>query len=290
MRLASGSSALLLALAVGAGASAQDARTMRLELEHGAFVRSDAPEAIAHVPAGVDARQPLSIVIFLHGYTGCAEVLASDQAEARCRPRDRPARGWGLVRAHDAAGARTILLIPQLAFMERSGRAGRFGRSGEAARFVTESLAQLTPLLGRTATLDDVASVTLLAHSAGYETAIAILRNGGLGPRLRHIVLFDALYAGREVFLRWAEGATSESPRALVSFATGGRTLGHTRALMASARRRWPDAALDEPDFSSALPPASPRLVVTRRAHVPHVDVPVRYLEETLRALGLPRR
>jgi hypothetical protein len=263
---------------------------VRLQLEHGAFVRGDAPEAIAHVPTGVDATRPLSLVIFLHGYTGCVEVLASDAADARCRPRDRPSPGWGLVAAHERAGTRTVLLIPQLVFMERSGRAGRFGRTGEAARFVTESLAQLTPLLGRTATLADVGSVTLLAHSAGFETAIAIMRHGGLDAQLRHVVLFDALYSGREVFLEWVRAATPSSPRALVAFATGGRTLFETRALFAASRRRWPDATLHEPDFASPLPSPAPRLVVTRRAHVAHSDVPVRYLAETLHALGLPMR
>ncbi len=269
---------------------AQDGTTVRLELEHGAFPRSDAPEAIAHVPAGVDGREPLSLVIFLHGYSGCVEVLASSAPDARCRPRDRPMQGWGLVDAHARAGTRTVLLIPQLAFMERSGRPGRFGRAGEAARFVTESLAQLAPLFGRTLTLSDVLSVTVLAHSAAFETTIAILRHGGLDAQLRHVVLFDALYGGREVFVDWVARASVDSPRTLVSFATGGRTLRQTRALFESAHRRWPAQTIEVTDFASPLPAPAPRLVVTRRARVPHAEVPVRYLEETLRALGLPRR
>jgi hypothetical protein len=280
----------LLLIGGPAVASAQDPRMMRLQLEHGAFVRDDAPEAIAHVPLGVDATQPLAVVIFLHGYTGCVEVLASDAPDARCRPRDRSTEGWGLVAAHERAGTRTIFLMPQLAFMERSGHAGRFGRTGEAARFVEEALAQLTPLLGRPVALRDVASVTLLAHSAAFETTIAIVRHGGLDAQLRHVVLFDALYGGREVFLEWVAHASASSPRTLVSFATGARTLAQQRQLYATAHRRWPDATFDEPDFASPLPAGAPRLVVTRRAHVAHSDVPARYLAETLRALGLPMR
>ena len=102
--------------------------------------------------------------------------------------------------------------------------------------------------------------------------------------------MFDALYAGAGVFLDWVAQAEPSETRALVSFATGGRTLVETRGLFASARRRWPSAALEEPDFAAPLPTPSPRLVVMRRAHVPHDGVPIRYLAETLHALGLPPR
>jgi len=264
--------------------------TVELDLAHGAYVRDDAPEAIAHVPLGVDATRPVALVVFLHGYSGCARVLMSDAADARCRPRDTPEPGYALAREHDAAGTRSILLVPQLAFRTRDGDPGRLRVAGEAARLVDEALAQLAPTLGGTLDHDSVASITLLAHSAAFESALAIVRHGSLDARLRHVVLFDALYAGGPAFLDWVAGATDASPRTLVSFATSGRPLDRTRELLRDARRRWPESTLEPDAWPAILPTPSPRLVVGTRVRMPHHDVPTRLLASTLRALGLPRR
>lgn len=258
-------------------------RTLELDLVHGAVVRDDAPEAIAHVPDGVDASAPVSLVILLHGYSGCTRVLASDAPDARCRPRDPPTAGFGWAAAHDAARTRSILLIPQLAWRVRDGSPGRLTIAGEAARMVDEALAALAPTLGGTLTHESLASITIAAHSAGFETTLAVLRHGGLS--VRHVVLFDALYSGAPSFLDWVTAGTDTAPRTLISLATGGTTLRRTEGLARDARRRatvldtWP-----------ATLPTGPRTVVAAHVHMPHHDVPARTLAEVLRALGLPGR
>jgi hypothetical protein len=257
-------------------------RTLELDLAHGAVIRDDAPEAIAHVPAGIDASQPIALVILLHGYSGCTRVLASDAPDARCRPRDPPEQGFGWAAAHEAAGTRSILLIPQLAWRARDGSPGRFGIAGEAARFVDEALGALAPQLGGTPT---VSSITIAAHSAGFETTLAILRHGGL--EVRNVVLFDALYSGVPSFLDWVAAGTDAAPRTLVSLATGGRTWTRTEGLARDARRR---ATVLRADAWPATLPSAPRIVATAHVHIPHHDVPVRTLADTLRALGLPVR
>ncbi|MFO0684114.1 MAG: hypothetical protein U0234_18825 [Sandaracinus sp.] len=268
--------------------TAAQGRTIELDLAHGAVLRDDAPEAIAHVPEGVDARAPVALVLLLHGYTGCTRVLVSSASDARCRPRDRPEAGFGWGAAHDAAGTRSVLLVPQLAFHVRDGSPERFRIAGEAARMVDEALAALAPTLGATLTHETVASITLAGHSAAFETMLAILRHGGLGDRVRHVVLFDALYAGGSTFLDWASGGTEASPRTLVSLATRGTTLSRTQALYQDAHRRWPDATFDS--WPVALPAGPRAIVLAPVSGVPHHDVPARLLAETLRGLGLPRR
>jgi len=276
---------LALALALALPAAAQP-RTVELDLAHGAVIRSDAPEAIAHVPEGVDAHAPLALVLLLHGYSGCTRVLASSAPDARCRPRDRPEQGFGWVAAHDAAGTRSILLIPQLAWRVRDGSPGSWTIAGEAARAIDEALLALAPTLGGTVTRADLASITVAAHSAGFETTLAILRHGGLD--VRNVVLFEALYSGGTAFADWLDGGTSVAPRALVSLATGGRTWTQTEALLRTARRRWPNAVQDTWPPTPYVTDA--RLFVGARIHAPHHDVPARHLAETLRALGLPAR
>lgn len=281
--------ALVLALVLGLAESASaQGRTIELDLAHGAVIRADAPEAIAHVPDGVDARAPISLVLLLHGYTGCTRVLVSSATDARCRPRDRPEAGFGWAAAHDAAGTRSVLLVPQLAFHVRDGSPERFRIAGEAARMVDEALAALAPTLGATLTHETVASITLAGHSAAFETMLAILRHGGLGDRVRHVVLFDALYAGGSTFLDWAAGGTDAAPRTLVSLATRGTTLSRTEALYRDAHRRWPGATFDT--WPLALPPGPRAIVLAPVSGVPHHDVPARLLAQTLRALAIPLR
>jgi hypothetical protein len=274
--------AALVLLATTTTTARAQGRTVELELAHGAVIRSDAPEAIAHVPEGVDASRPIALVVLLHGYSGCTRVLASAAPDARCRPRDHEEPGFGWAAAHDAAGRRSVLLIPQLAFRERNGSPGRFRIAGEAARFVDEALAALASTLGGRPTLG---SITIAAHSAAFETTLAMLRHGGL--EVRHVVLFDALYAGGASFVDWAAAGTDAAPRTLVSLATGGRTWTRTEQLMRDARRRTTVLA---PESWPAPLPLAVSLVVGARVRVPHHDVPARFLAATLETLGLPAR
>lgn len=278
-----------MTLAIAAPAEAQG-RTVELDLLHAAVIRADAPEMIAHVPEGVDASAPLALVVLLHGYDGCTRVLASDAEDARCRPRDRPTQGFGWAAAHEAAGTRSVLLIPQLAFRVRDGSPGRLTIAGEAARMIDEALAALAPTLGGTLDHDHVESITLAAHSAGFESALAILRHGGLEARLRNVVLFDALYTGGPTFAEWAGGGSDAAPRTLVSLGTFGRPWTNTQSMLRTARRRWPASALLADTWPVTLPESAATRVIGAQVRIPHRDVPARTLADTLRALGLPRR
>jgi hypothetical protein len=51
-------------------------------------------------------------------------------------------------------------------------------------------------------TLSDISSVTILAHSAGYNPAKAQLYNNAIAERIQNLVLLDALY-DRTGFDRW---------------------------------------------------------------------------------------
>jgi hypothetical protein len=272
-----------LALPSLAPAPAEAQWTRRLDLASGAYVRGDAPEAIAHAPPGFDPRAPLHLVVFLHGYRGCAEVLAGE-GPTRCRPGDPPRPGWDLLARHDDAGTATLFVIAQLAFMEREGDPGRFARPGGFRAFVDEVLAALGTELGARRALEDLASLTVLAHSAAFEATLAILRSGGVESRLRHVVLFDALYSGGPAFLAWAVASPG---RRLVSIHGGrGTTTLRTRDLARRARRAIGDrAAVD-----AGLGAARDHVVTILRSDAPHGEIPARHLAETLRALELPQR
>jgi hypothetical protein len=273
---------LAAALAVLNGAGRGHAQwTRRLDLVHGAFDQHRAPDAIVHAPPGFDPRGPLHLVVFLHGFRGCAEVLASSAPAVPCRPGDPPHRGWGLIDRHDEAGTPTLLLIAQLAFFRRDGSPGRWARPGAFRAFLDEALASLEPELGRRRTVDDLASLTILAHSAAFETSLWLIRVGGV--EIRNLVLFDALYAGGRAFLAWVLG---EPGRRLISIhGAHGATADRNRDLARLARAALAERAAA---VGTRISDAREHAVTIVQTDAPHGEVPARHLAEVLRVLFAP--
>lgn len=262
----------LFVLAPGTLAHAQ--WTRRLELARGAFVHESAPEAIAHA-ARLD-RGPLRLVLFLHGYRGCAEVLAA-RGPARCRPGDPVQPGWDLLTRHDEADTGTLFVIAQLALDARDGSPGALGRAGGFRAFLDELLGALTAELGGERTARDLASITIVAHSAAYETALALIRSD---VPIAHVVLLDALYRGGAAFLAWAAG---DSSRRLISMHTGAGATGRRNRDLARRARARLSSALIETESSIAIGPSHRVAIV--RTRTPHREFPARHLAPVLRAL-----
>ncbi|MFO0693050.1 MAG: hypothetical protein U0230_05800 [Polyangiales bacterium] len=262
-----------------ARAIAQGGLTESLELAHRAFdVPEGAPTLVAHAAADLPETGPLELVLFLHGWSGCVNVLVRSGPTA-CIAGGPLEQGWGLGEAHDRAGRRSsVLLAPQLAYRTRDGHPGRLARQGYADAMIREALERLAgPLHGRG--LDDVSRITVVAHSAAFESALAVLRRGGLGERVRRVVLFDALYDAPSAFAAWA---LEDPSRSLVSLHTGvGRTLDRNQRLVAALRARLSSSelAVDPPDLAAAV---RTHRVVVARTRAGHGQVPARHFPDVL--------
>lgn len=257
--------------------------TEELTLENAPHPRiAGAPSAIVHAPPSFDPARPLRLVIFLHGWSGCARVLMR-QGEVPCRDGERPREGWGLDARFDASGSDALFVVLQLAFMERSGDAGRLTEPGRFRALTGEILAALAePLAGNT----EIDSITLLAHSAGFESALAVLRHEG--DRVRNVVLFDALYRGVEPFADWAAGGPD---RRLVSLYTGTARTARLNRLLADAARARVGRANVAQDLDRPLAElVRQHRVVIARSPAPHGGVPARHIPELLAPLGLSPR
>lgn len=218
-----------------------DARGERipLHLDHASHpVPRGAPTTVAYIPRA-DVRGEPRVVVVLHGWTCCAATMIADRAE-RCAGRVRIA--WGLGARTDESETPTLLLVPQLSLGERDGRAGRFTERGFFAAWLRAALDALDAQRPGTAARWQHAPVALVAHSAGYETALAVVRDPSSATRVRFVALLDALYGGAPTLVRWL---ADDPTHRLVSVHTAApRTRDENARLAALTTRTLGPAAL----------------------------------------------
>ena len=254
-------------------------------LDHGAYDEPSVPSVIVHAPAGFDARRPLRLVVFLHGMRGCARVLMGAGPQ-RCGPGRALDEGWGLAGHHDRAHTNTLFVVPQLAYMKRDGRPGRFGKPGGFRAFLEELLrGPLAEPLGGARSLSDVARIDLVAHSAGYQTALAILERGGIEPsRIGSLVLLDSLYAETARFARYVEAHRERLQLVVISLPSG--TPAREAAVLERRLRRSLGAEHVTSVDPNGIGDAIARYpIVFARGRPTHRLVPANYLSVVLSAL-----
>ncbi len=246
-----------------------------------------APSYAVHLPAGFDVSRPFAIVVFLHGWTGCVRALVESD-EVACVDGGSAQPGWGLARVHDAAERNSVLVVPQLKWLARSGAPGAYRVEGTFESMLEAALAAARDA-GAPEGLDAGAarSIVLAPHSAGFETALAILEAGDLADEIDRVLLMDSLYRGTEGFATWVAG---DDERRIVSLYTGNQSTYQESQRLARLTR----ASLGEE--AVALGPADPlaamatHRVVVDSTRIPHGAIPRLSLPELLHAWGLPER
>ncbi|MCA9602860.1 MAG: hypothetical protein KC417_12580 [Myxococcales bacterium] len=270
-----------LALADGRP-SRGEARDTSREFSVAAALRSHprpagAPDGVVAWSTRARARQaPDAAVVFLHGWNGCVRHIAAPGSVAcAAGESSRSEPGWDLIAAHARAGTDSLFILPQLAWKKRSGNPGRF-REREAWDAMLEAARSALPAAERPASLR---RVVLVAHSAGFETALAIL---GYEPRVTDVILLDAMYDGADRFAEWVTAAPN---RRLVSVHRGqGGPDRHTRTTARIVRHKRGAGAVVHVS-ADPLPSLRAPLTVVR-THVAHRDLPKEMLASLLHALG----
>jgi hypothetical protein len=247
---------------------------------------------VAHVPEGLDASQPLHLVLFFHGSDQCIVQIAMG-GDVVCKPGARGDVGAGLAWRHDDAGTNSIFAAPQFALWG-GGTAGRMAERGYFRTFVEELLRDtFAPGLGGPKTLDDLADITIVAHSAGHIPLAALLERGDLDDKIRNVVLLDALYDGMvDPYWHWLDrGFAKGQPRKLVAvYGPWGRNAEVGRTLAARAEARSRDSSSVDPP--GALPDAVRTHAVTVKTwpHLEHAWMVLLMTSKTLEGLGFPPR
>lgn len=146
---------------------------------------------LMHIPSGFDVHKPAVIIVFFHGH---GATLARDVRDRQMLPKQIT-----------ESGVNAVLVAPQLAYDAADSSAGKFWERGGFKRFMTESAGQLARLYGdkSAAAAFNKMPVVIVAYSGGYVTAAYSLQVGGLGKRVRGVVLLDALYGEIDKFASW---------------------------------------------------------------------------------------
>jgi hypothetical protein len=189
-------------------------------------------QVLLHLPKGFDIRRPSLLIVFFHGHGAklADDVYLRQQVPAQI----------------SSSGVNAALVAPQLALNAADSSAGKFWEPGAFARFLGEAAQQLARLHGDPRSVRSFASmpVVIVAYSGGYLTTAWCVHHGGIGSRLRGVVLFDALYGELGTFADWVEKQQTAFFVSTYTHSTEGRNVTLQHAL---AERRIP--------FTTALEP-----------------------------------
>jgi hypothetical protein len=219
---------------------------------------------LMHVPQHFDAKKPGVIVVFFHGNGATLE------RDVRDRQR--------VPQQISESGANAVLLAPQLAVDAADSSAGKFWQPGGLKRFINESADHLAKLYGDPAAAKTFANmpIVIIGYSGGFVPTAYSLDVGGVGNRVRGVVLLDAVYGELDKFASWIANNRSGF---FVSAYTH-YTQRHDQELMQMIRDK--DVAVSD-DMDGPLRPGSVVFVktpdgVTHRDYVTHAwtDKPVR--------------
>jgi hypothetical protein len=148
-------------------------------------------QVLLHMPKGFDVRRPGLLIVFFHGHGAklSDDVYLRQQVPAQI----------------SSSGVNAVLVAPQLAVKAADSSAGKLWQPGAFARFLGEAAQELAKLHGDPRSVRSFASmpVVVVAYSGGYLATAWSVHHGGLGRRLRGVVLFDALYGELDMFADW---------------------------------------------------------------------------------------
>jgi hypothetical protein len=211
---------------------------------------------LMHIPEGFDARKPGVIVVFFHGN---GATLERDVRDRQLVPQQI-----------SESGVNAVLLAPQLAVDAADSSAGKFWQPGGLKRFIDESAGHLAELYGDPQSAKAFASmpVIIVGYSGGFEPTAWSLEVGGLGNRVRGVLLLDAVYGELDKFASWIENNRAGF---FVSSYTR-YTKRHDRDLMAMLREKGVPVS---EDMDGPLRPGTAVFVqspdgVTHRDYVTH--------------------
>jgi hypothetical protein len=255
-------------------------KEMRLDNRAASHYGSD---ALVYVRKDFDPCKPVNLVIYNHGF-GSTVSSALERSQIKN------------MMAH--AQPNTVLVLPewQASPGTRSGNSGTFAQPDKFSHMLQEIM-QKTPAL-HGADLDNVASIDIIAHSAGYSpTEAEIYKNPALSEKIHSITLLDSLYdkhgfdkwlgdnisdlsAGRKRFRNFSNSSTSTNSRDQAELVAS-----MLRQKGLSAENYVADYGSSKGHVERHADEMAKRSIVFASTSTEHLAIPGQYIAPTLAAL-----
>lgn len=148
-----------------------------LKLRH--TVGHGGTDAIIHIPKGFDPSKPINVVVYNHGHRATVGSAYRDNQ-------------FGQEMAN--APPNTILIVPewQVNPGSNSGAQGNFKKDGFFQGMLQEIFDKTPGLQGKR--VDDIKSIGIISHSAGYNPTESMLYRNALGSKVNSITMLDSTY------------------------------------------------------------------------------------------------
>ena len=145
--------------------------------------------SLLHVPKSFNPRKPACLLVFFHGNRA---RLDPDVVKRQRVPLQV-----------DASRLNGALIAPQLAVNVNDSSAGHFWTPDFFSRYIAEAEHHLAKQTGHPENALAALPIVIVAYSGGYYPTIFSLEQGGVGQRIRGVVLLDALFGEGERFADW---------------------------------------------------------------------------------------
>lgn len=181
------------------------------------------PRALLHIPQGFSIDDPGVIVVFFHGH---GATLRRDILKRQRVPQQI-----------SESGVNAVAVAPQFAVDARDSSAGKFYKKGAFKKFIDDVSRQLAKEHGGPNAERAFANmpVIIVAYSGGYNPAAYAAARGGLGDRLKGLVLLDGLYGHVERFANWLDSHPSSF---MINAYAGGKPMRNSARLKSVLKSR----------------------------------------------------
>jgi hypothetical protein len=266
-------------------------------LRSGAFPGSEHADVAVHVPPGFDATRQPGLILYFHGWQGCAEAALAS-TDVSCADGGTIRRGAGLAAQVDRAAINAVVVAIETRLDMQTGEPGELAMPGAPRSLVQELFVErLSVSLGCAIDPDRFDRIVVMAHSGGYQALASVLETGDL-PRITEVILLDALYGGEDIFVRWvADDAARFDPRIRAGlkfvdlYTCCGGTARASRSTLERIRSALGAAgigqAIYDDDSDRAIDPGGLRRpIVFKRLADEHSDLPRVYVRPLLENAG----
>jgi hypothetical protein len=253
------------------------------------------PNAWVYVPARFDPKAPLHVVVIFRGFLNCIASYTSPEG-IPCTPGHPKRTGYDLPRQIERSGIRSLVVLPELVYDERSSDPKKLGEQGAIKRFLDELLERMEPMIGHH-TIDQAERIAYMASSGGFQALEPALEWGGV--EANELLLMDAFYVydksamGRFLrdHLRDYEPTLARPRRFTMLYSPTGGALDRSIGFRQTAMGWVSDAGMSnlanfESNGHPALGDFKPPISILR-AQMEHDEVVATYLWQVLASTGM---